>query len=888
MRAAKRSLIVASVMLACVCTGWAQTNITLVADADSSIQEHAPDATRTDDSLYVRSLTGVRQCVGYARFDLRVLQDTPQTGGVFKVTVGDGSQTFAAGEVHVYGLLDTFGNTPQGWVESALTYNNTGLEVPGDGDTATQDIDTNRLAYIGDLPASTALLDTLSITNAALDAFITDRYANGGQATVLLFQEDGANRTIYFTAREDTSNVPPSLDVVGLLQALPADTTPPTVAGSDPLPGATGIDPFESVVTATFSELMDEGPTTNETVFFLVDDSSSTVTASVVYNPATLTLTLDPDGYLKAETVYTATVTTHNTDLAGNPLAATFSWTFTTAAPDTTAPMVVSVTPTNGEADVIYEISLTAAFDERMDPTSIHSDSFVLLDGASATVTAAVTYDSATFTATLDPNTDLEPGTTYTAVLPSGLSGVYDLATNSLAADYSWTFTTTPFDYYAPISLRPDADTYTRNGVNAGAAANLDVRGFGGGDFVAYIRFDLSAAGVESIADATLTLGETGASRDDVINNDRHQLYGLTDAAGNTPQNWDESADLDAGAEYDNVGGDGVDTSQVFVLDPEQGADVTETVPGGDDVDVTTTGPDLVTFLSERLAAGGQATFIVTIDSNNRGYGFASRENPDFAIRPRLALEGVRSPPIIDVALAAPSILVTWASLSNHFYAVERTANDLTVSDWVEVASNIAGSLTTGENTYTDTVPVEAYVSYRVVDEGTAEFFFDDFEGDDMGWTTVTGAGHNASTEWNVGAPSMVGPPAASSGTRCYGTNLDNYYYPNADIGLQSPQIDLTGTVGATLSFAHYHDTELDADLCEIYVRDASGAEIPGLESAIATYSDLMNLNYAWEADSIDLPAAALGQTIRIEFRFTSDGGFEFDGWYLDDVTVSG
>jgi hypothetical protein len=195
----------------------------------------------------------------------------------------------------------------------------------------------------------------------------------------------------------------------------------------------------------------------------------------------------------------------------------------------------------------------------------------------------------------------------------------------------------------ATIMVGADADTYTRAGVGAGAAANLDVRGFGGGDFVGYVRFDLS--GVPGpVTEATLKLHETAGSRNDGITTGRHQLYGLTNAAGNTAQNWDESVDLDPGAEYDNTGGSLIDVAQVFNLDADAGANVTEAVPGSDDVDVTTSGADLVTFINSRLADGGLTTFLVGINANNRGYGFASRENENADIRPMLTLTVVPEP----------------------------------------------------------------------------------------------------------------------------------------------------------------------------------------------------------------------------------------------------
>ena len=57
-------------------------------------------------------------------------------------------------------------------------------------------------------------------------------------------------------------------------------------------------------------------------------------------------------------------------------------------------------------------------------------------------VPAAVTYDSASRSATLDPNGELEGATRYTATVKGGSSGVKDAAGNALAADGSWSFTT--------------------------------------------------------------------------------------------------------------------------------------------------------------------------------------------------------------------------------------------------------------------------------------------------------------------------------------------------------------------------------------------------------------------------------------------------------------
>jgi hypothetical protein len=87
-----------------------------------------------------------------------------------------------------------------------------------------------------------------------------------------------------------------------------------------------------------------------------------------------------------------------------------------------------------------------------MDPASVTSSSFTLAVTGGASVAASVTYDSATRTATLDPNATLLPATAYTATLPSGSGGVKDAAGNPLATTVSWSFTTA----LAPDTTPPD------------------------------------------------------------------------------------------------------------------------------------------------------------------------------------------------------------------------------------------------------------------------------------------------------------------------------------------------------------------------------------------------------------------------------------------------
>ena len=103
------------------------------------------------------------------------------------------------------------------------------------------------------------------------------------------------------------------------------DSTPPTVSSTSPVSGATGV-AIDTAVTATFSEAMDASTITTDS-FTL---AGSAVSGTVTYNSDTYTATFTPDANLDYDHQYTATLTTAITDVAGNPLAAAYSWSFTT------------------------------------------------------------------------------------------------------------------------------------------------------------------------------------------------------------------------------------------------------------------------------------------------------------------------------------------------------------------------------------------------------------------------------------------------------------------------------------------------------------------------------------------------------------------------------
>ncbi|MDD1751272.1 MAG: PQQ-dependent sugar dehydrogenase, partial [Methanothrix sp.] len=114
-------------------------------------------------------------------------------------------------------------------------------------------------------------------------------------------------------------------------------------------------------------------------------------------------------------------------------------WTLVLCAPSAwaqaTAPAIVARSPLPGDIGLSVDLHVTVTFNEAIQPSSA---SFVLMDSANSLVPATVTYDASTNTLMLAPNTDLIPSRTYTTTV----SGVVDLAGNSMGGPSVWSFST--------------------------------------------------------------------------------------------------------------------------------------------------------------------------------------------------------------------------------------------------------------------------------------------------------------------------------------------------------------------------------------------------------------------------------------------------------------
>ena len=200
----------------------------------------------------------------------------------------------------------------------------------------------------------------------------------------------------------------------------------PTITSRTPAPNAMSVSQTNNL-SVTFSE-----PVANVTAGTVVLRLGTTIVpATVTYNNATRTATVNPNATLPADRTYSLAVSSVR-DTAGNTIAFT-SWRFTTGP----APTVVSVSPGIGATNVSRTTNVTVRYSEPV--TNVSTGTVVLRRGglSGPVVAATVTYNATTRTATLNPSATLAANTTYTMAT----SSVRDLAGNPLAFR-SWTFRT--------------------------------------------------------------------------------------------------------------------------------------------------------------------------------------------------------------------------------------------------------------------------------------------------------------------------------------------------------------------------------------------------------------------------------------------------------------
>ena len=216
-----------------------------------------------------------------------------------------------------------------------------------------------------------------------------------------------------------------------------------TVTATIPTNGATAV-PTDQQITAIFSQPA-ECSTITTSSFTLTGPGGAVGGTIGCVGASATSATFTPSTNLAINTTYKGTITTAVTEPGPGftAIVIPYVWTFKTGpTPSTVPPTVTAVTPLNLATGVGFNTTITAMFDEAMDPTTMTGSTFTLATGcapAGTLVSGAVTYNAINNIITLTPGSNLAPLTCYTATVTTGAKNLAEVA---MAAPFIWTFTT--------------------------------------------------------------------------------------------------------------------------------------------------------------------------------------------------------------------------------------------------------------------------------------------------------------------------------------------------------------------------------------------------------------------------------------------------------------
>jgi len=217
---------------------------------------------------------------------------------------------------------------------------------------------------------------------------------------------------------------------------LLADTVGPSVLKVNPSDGNTSV-AVNAPVSVEFSEPMNSS-TLNSSTFKL--KVSGIEVAGGVQRLGSTYFRFIPDDLLLPNTQYQVSIDPSAKDAAGNPLASTFTSTFTTqTGMDNYQPAVISISPSNGTIEVPPTNPTVITFSESMDPTTLNGANCYINDSSNVKVPSMITLSAGDTQVTITPVNPLFAGRSYSISLSRN---VKDIAGNSLPSDIYSGFTT--------------------------------------------------------------------------------------------------------------------------------------------------------------------------------------------------------------------------------------------------------------------------------------------------------------------------------------------------------------------------------------------------------------------------------------------------------------
>ncbi len=245
-----------------------------------------------------------------------------------------------------------------------------------------------------------------------------------------------------------------------------SDSVPPAVLSTFPTSSAVNV-PIYNDVVALCSEAVLTSSITPTTTFTLVDGNGTSIPGWVTSSGATLVFT--PTQPLAYSTNYVAEITSHATNLAGNPLVSNtsggYTWSFTTEA-IATFTITASAAGGNGSITPSGAVMLVSGATQTFSitPNAGYQIADVLVDGVSVGAVASYAFTNVTANHTISASFSIITNT-ITATVSSGSGSISPSGSMTVNYGASQTFTFTPATGYSVAGVLVD-------GVSVGAVTS--------------------------------------------------------------------------------------------------------------------------------------------------------------------------------------------------------------------------------------------------------------------------------------------------------------------------------------------------------------------------------------------------------------------------------
>ncbi len=225
--------------------------------------------------------------------------------------------------------------------------------------------------------------------------------------------------------------------------------------------------PADVAITFTFSSPVDRSTVVTS---FSIDPPMTIDESRFSYSNNDQIVIYTPPSLLSAGTVVRTTWAETLSSTDGETLRQRYELTFSI---ETNAPYVVDTDPDNGATQVAADTAVRFYFSERLDPASVDSSTFQVMQGGA--VPGTITLENDDRTVVFTPAT---PYTSGTPVVVTATTGIRDIAGTAVATDVSISFT---------IDTQPPQLTYS---YPADGATQVPVDDGSGGSFVMTFIFD--------------------------------------------------------------------------------------------------------------------------------------------------------------------------------------------------------------------------------------------------------------------------------------------------------------------------------------------------------------------------------------------------------------